>query len=237
MPLFRWLSFQPIPEHCDLRRCGWDLLPTDVDAETHAPCPILADIGMIAAPQWIRLLSKGAGEWRAHVILIGVNRAEERARLLRLGFGDAMAAAPAIAELEARAEMVALRSTVLPRQRRVGPLHLDLLRRDALINGRALHLHPREFAVLWRLADTVNQPVSRHTLLQEVWQLQHMPETNSLAVHICRLRAKLALGDCADMIVTTRDGAYILAWPQTRNDHAFWLRAPSHPAACHETFS
>lgn len=235
MPLFCWLSVQSIPEHCDLRRCGWDLLPLDDDAADH--CPTLADIGMIAAPQWIRLLAAGSGEWRAHVILIGVNRAEERARLLRLGFGDAMAATPAIAELEARAELVALRSAVLPRQRQVGPLHLDLLRRDVLINGRALHLHPREFAVLWRLADTINQPVTPHTLLQEVWQLQHMPETNSLAVHICRLRAKLALGDCADMIVTTRDGAYILAWPQSHDDKAFWLHATSNPAACHETFN
>ena len=36
------------------------------------------------------------------------------------------------------------------------------------------------------------------------------PETNSLAVHVCRLRAKLASAGVAQVVRTTPAGAYVL---------------------------
>ena len=41
---------------------------------------------------------------------------------------------------------------LIARQMQAGPLWLDLFHRDASCRGRWLALHPREFALLWRLA-------------------------------------------------------------------------------------
>jgi two-component system OmpR family response regulator len=70
----------------------------------------------------------------------------------------------------------------------MGPLTLDLLRRDARRGPSWLSLHPREFAVLWRLADEPGTLVSRRQLLTDVWRISQEPETNSVEVHVSRLR-------------------------------------------------
>ena len=74
----------------------------------------------------------------------------------------------------------------------MGPLTPDLIHRDAQHGSRWLALHPREFGVLWRLAECPGRRVSRAQLLRDVWRLNHDPETNSIAVHVSRLRSKLA---------------------------------------------
>lgn len=86
-----------------------------------------------------------------------------------------------------------------------GPLRLDLFHRDAAFDGRWLALHPREFALLWRLAETPGQTVSQRTLLADVWRLSFEPGSNRVAVHIARLRRKLAIVGLEQLIVT--DGA------------------------------
>ncbi|GAA4043737.1 winged helix-turn-helix domain-containing protein [Parerythrobacter jejuensis] len=106
---------------------------------------------------------------------------------------------------------------VLPRQIGVGPLTLDLFHRDAQIGTRWLGLFPREFALLWRLAESPGQRLDRMTLLADVWRLDHDPETNRLEVHVARLRAKLHDYRLAGIIVTDPAGGYRLesevTWP------------------------
>jgi two-component system OmpR family response regulator len=100
---------------------------------------------------------------------------------------------------------------LLPRRRAVGPLTLDLVHRDACIGGGWLHLHPREFALLWRLADRPGARVTRGELCRDVWRLRHEPETNSVEVHVSRLRAKLSAAGCGSLIETDPLGGYRLA--------------------------
>jgi len=105
---------------------------------------------------------------------------------------------------------VAEQARWLPDRRTVGPLLLDLQRRDCQVGGRALRLHPREFALLWRLADEPGRRVSKRSLLRDVWQLGFEPETNSLAVHVFRLRAKLAQEGLVDVVRTDPGDGYAL---------------------------
>ena len=86
-----------------------------------------------------------------------------------------------------------------------GPLRLDLFHRDARVRDRWLALHPREFALLWRLAETPGHTVSQRALLEDVWRLSFEPGTNRVAVHVARLRRKLAPVGLDAMIAT--DGA------------------------------
>ncbi|MBS0481292.1 MAG: winged helix-turn-helix transcriptional regulator [Proteobacteria bacterium] len=105
-------------------------------------------------------------------------------------------------------ERLAERAVSVPRKRQIGQLRLDLVLRDAFVAGRAINLHPREFALLWRLAEVPGLPVRPDDLLCDVWRLSFRPETNTLAVHVSRLRAKLRLAGLDGIIETLPDGAY-----------------------------
>lgn len=74
-----------------------------------------------------------------------------------------------------------------------------------MMGGQWLALHPREFALLWRLAETPGRTVSQKALLADVWRLTIEPGTNRVAVHIARLRRKLAAFGLENLIAT--DGA------------------------------
>lgn len=98
----------------------------------------------------------------------------------------------------------------LPRRFLAGPVMLDLFHRDGLVRGRWLRLHPREFEVLWHLAECAPEPVSHDRLLRDVWRLDFDPETNRVAVAICRIRAKMrAVGLCG-LIATIPERGYLL---------------------------
>lgn len=156
------------------------------------------------------------GDWRrlvhpAQVVAVGVECGEERAAMLAGGLGEALPSQVALGELSVRMERLALGVEALPRRRRIGPVVLDLLHRDANAEGRWLALHPREFALLWRLADAPGKRVPRERLLADVWRLAHVPETNSLEVHVSRLRAKLGAVKAAWLIETDPRGGYRIA--------------------------
>ena len=99
---------------------------------------------------------------------------------------------------------------MMPRFREVGDVTLDLFHRDARVDDRWLGLHPREFELLWRLAETPGERLTRRELLAQVWRIEHEPNTNSVAVHVARVRAKLAPFDLSQILVTHPDGGYFV---------------------------
>jgi DNA-binding response OmpR family regulator len=146
--------------------------------------------------------------------MLGIDDPLQRSRLLRMGFGEALGWGASLDELEARLERLIERAGAVQRRRQVGALLLDLVAREAFVAGRALGLHPREFDLLWRLADDPGEELSATVLLGDVWRLRFRPETNSLAVHVSRLRAKLRLAGLDGLIETTSAAGYRLAAKQ-----------------------
>lgn len=144
------------------------------------------------------------------IAAVGEDSEEERAAMLLAGFGEALSSRVAVTELALRLSRLSERASALPRYRRAGPALLDLFHRDARIGSRWLSLHPREFGLLWRIAEAGGERVGRGELLRDVWRLEQMPETNSLEVHISRLRAKLALSKAAWLVETDPEGGYRL---------------------------
>lgn len=211
--LFRWWNASPLPTRYDLRRSGWALVDCGDGSGGAGSCPVLVDARHLDAAGWVSLLSAREGPARGRVLLLGVGDPHERARLLRLGFGDVQGRRIALPELDARAARIAEAAAAVPRRRTFGPLTLDLLRRDGFAGGKALGLHPREFALLWRLLETPGEVLSRAALYAQVWQRSHLPETNSIAVHVFRLRAKLALAGLGAMVRTAPSGGYYAALP------------------------
>ncbi len=209
MRLFRWLSAKPIPQLLDLRQLGWQIVEAGAISDAAMRSPALAPADTLDEPGWSEL-----GEWRFAplrnlVLITGIDDLDTRANLLRRGFGDVTGNDVNLREIEARIQRIAALVDVMPRSRHFGLLRLDLFARDAFVAERRLGLHPREFALIWRLADAPGRPLSKKILVRDVWRMAHVPETNSLAVHVYRLRAKLALAGLEWMLETTRDGGYL----------------------------
>ena len=102
---------------------------------------------------------------------------------------------------------------MMPRFIEAGDITLDLFHRDARVEDSWLYLHPREFELLWRLAQSPGQRLTRKRLLAEVWRLDNDPGTNSLAVHVARIRTKLDQFGLGKMVATHPEGGYFLDAP------------------------
>jgi DNA-binding winged helix-turn-helix (wHTH) protein len=221
---FRWLDAGSIPAAYDLRRCGWtlvergSLLPEDILAVL--PFGQGCDPDSVAPPE------------RAATLLVGVDLPSNRAALLRAGYGDVVGLAPGLDEFEARAARVVALAQYEPPIRRHGELELDLLARDAFVAGRAVGLHPREFALLWRLMAAAGAPLGKARLLADVWKLHYVPETNSLPVHVSRLRRKLAEVGFPALIATGPEG-YAYVPPPNEARPALKLPAGLHGLDAH----
>lgn len=200
-----------IPPSCDLRRRGWERAEAVLRCESGSEgYPMLAQYAAIGPAEWIALFGPDGQAARELTLLLGINQPERRAGLLRLGFGEVVPSGALIGEIETRAARIEARVNSLPRTLKAGGLRLELMAREAYAGSCALGLHPREFALLWRLAETPGRPVGKAELWADVWRGTFVPETNSLAVHVSRLRAKLAIAGLRDMVATTASGAYLL---------------------------
>lgn len=207
---FNWLPDGAVPETFDLRRCGWTLIS---NGAAPGDCVSIIAVTEECGEDWINKADDYPRDRRAAIVVTGVADSAHRTTLLEKGYGDALPGHLCIEELGHRAARVAEALRNLPRVRMVGPLRLDLLEREAYILDKPLNLNPREFALLWRLTDSVNQSVSKQALIRDVWRLGFVPETNSIAVHMSRLRRKLSLGGLDDMIETVASGGYRLRVP------------------------
>ncbi len=235
MATFGWISErrQP-PPAWDLRLTGWSLCDagctgTGFDAlALPSACRHLSivDAAVLTQPQRLHLTETCSPAWR--LLPLGVEQAGDRAELICAGCADALPAAATLRELDARARRAAGLFHCLPRCREAGPLLLDLFHRDGRIGRRWLGLHPREFSLLWRLAAQPGERVTRRQLLHDVWRLDHDPETNSLEVHVSRLRAKLARLGCVSLVETVAEGGYRLSAPGA----ALAAAAAPPPACC-----
>ena len=224
MQVFGWLSQDGNPPcRWDLRQFGWSLNPDVNGRRADYRHVLIADVRQITALQRAGMAEADHQAWR--LIMLGVEEPGERAHLLSAGCAEALPEKTGARELEVRARRVNGLFSMLPRWRTIGPLTLDLFHRDCRQGPDWLGLHPREFGVIWRLADDPGTRITRQQLLQDVWRLDHDPQTNSVEVHVSRLRSKLAHVGCDHLIETTPRGGYRL------RDNASFMLAKNDPQA------
>ena len=77
-------------------------------------------------------------------------------------------------------------------------------------NARKVRLTEKETAILRFLYRAGQMPVSRETLLQEVWGYNSGVTTHTLETHIYRLRQKVEKDASAPAILVTEGGGYKL---------------------------
>jgi two-component system, OmpR family, response regulator VanR len=127
---------------------------------------------------------------------------------LALGADDYLPKPFRFAELVARLRALGRRrGEPLPPVLRAGELELDPGRRTASRAGVPLDLSPKEFAVLEALMAARGQVVSPEALIEQVWDEQLDPLSNTLRMTVMTLRRKL--GD-PPLIETVRGSGYRL---------------------------
>ncbi|MEV1316120.1 response regulator transcription factor [Micromonospora arborensis] len=127
----------------------------------------------------------------------------DRVTGLTLGADDYLAKPFHFPELVLRIRALARRRpSAQPRTLRAAGLELDPARRTATRDGRRLDLSVKEFALLEALLRAAPTFLSAESLLDQVWDENTDPFTNTVTVTIGRLRRKL--GD--PQIITTRAG-------------------------------
>jgi two-component system, OmpR family, response regulator len=140
------------------------------------------------------------------LIVSALGEIDDRVRGLRSGGDDYLVKPFAFAELLARIEALARRSTTVAKETslRVGDLELDLVTRTAHRAGKKIALLPREFQVLEYLVRNADQVVPRAMLLQHVWNLNFDPTTNIIDVYVGRVRRKIDNNHNYPLIHTVR---------------------------------
>jgi two-component system, OmpR family, copper resistance phosphate regulon response regulator CusR len=126
------------------------------------------------------------------LVLTGRSRVEDKVHALQTGADDCLTKPFSLAELFARVQALLRRNSgVVPNCSRVGDL--TLLREEHRVerNGRRIDLTPREFAILDVMMRNVGRPVSRATLLAEVWNMPSEPSTNIVDVYMKYVRDKI----------------------------------------------
>lgn len=149
----------------------------------------------------------------AILFLTNLGGIDDRVEGLDAGGDDYLVKPFAVAELVARVNALARRSSTAETVLRVGDLELDLIKRSVARNGLAIDLQPREFKLLEFLMRHADRVVTRTMLLEKVWNFHFDPKTNIVETHVSRLRAKVDRGFDREMIHTLRGSGYSLRAP------------------------
>lgn len=158
---------------------------------------------------------RGAGNHTPVLILSALGEVDDRVMGLRSGGDDYLVKPFAFAELLARIEIIAQRSSrkqseIQETALEAADLKLDLLARKVTRNGKAVELQSTEFRLLEYLLRHKGQVVTRTMLLEHVWDYHFDPQTNVIDVHISRLRAKIDKGFDMPILKTVRGAGYII---------------------------
>ena len=138
-------------------------------------------------------------------------RGEEADRVLGLDLGadDYMTKPFSVRELLARVRALLRRTQTtetLPDELRFDDVVVDFRKYEAVKQGEAVEMTPKEFGILRLLAARAGEVVTRDDLLNSVWNYESYPTTRTVDNHIVGLRAKLELDPTAPRRLITVHG-------------------------------
>ena len=145
------------------------------------------------------------------MVLTARSGIEDKVKAFHTGADDCLTKPFSLIELLARVQALLRRNSgMVPNVSRVGDLTLLREERRVERNGRKIELTPREFAILDVLMRNIGKPVSRATLLAEVWNMPGEPSTNIVDVYMKYVRDKVDLPGEARLTHTIRGFGYEL---------------------------
>lgn len=181
-------------------------------ARRDAPDLVLLDLRLGAADGFDVLSQIRSFQDVPVIILSGKITPEEKALGLRMGADDYVGKPFDAGELLARIE-ARLRPARTRRIVEIGPVRMDLSRREAFVGENRVDLTNRQFDVLALLASDPGRAFSRDEILREVWGTEYVTKRN-VNEQVRLLRARLGMhGIGADIIETAPGLGYRIADP------------------------
>jgi two-component system KDP operon response regulator KdpE len=126
------------------------------------------------------------------IVVSAVGDEAEKISALDEGADDYVTKPFAIGELLARLRAALRRSgpTGSP-VIEIGQIRIDLDKHDVSVDGRRVHLTPREFDLLQLFARNEGRLLTHRTILRELWGPAYQSESSYLHVHVSQLRSKI----------------------------------------------
>ncbi|MCC0081494.1 MAG: response regulator transcription factor [Rhodobacter sp.] len=150
---------------------------------------------------------RGRGDVTPVIILTALDQVSDRIEGLNAGADDYLVKPFDLAELSARIGSVARRYSGNPNPIIThGALEIDLSARSIRRDGRPVTLTAREWALFEALLTRPDQLMSKAQLEEKLYAFDAEIESNTIEVHVSRLRKKLGSG----AIVTERGMGYRL---------------------------
>jgi two-component system copper resistance phosphate regulon response regulator CusR len=149
------------------------------------------------------------------LILTARDTVDQRVLGLDAGGDDYLAKPFAFSEMLARLRAITRRTATPANTLCVGDLTIDLVGRQARRGTCLIDLSPLEFDVLTHLAHKAGSPVSRDTLIRDVWKIHHRATSmdNVIDVLMVRLREKVDKPFPNPLIKTIRGVGYLVEAP------------------------
>ena len=168
--------------------------------EAQPPALIILDVDMPVLDGWQTLQEiRRLGCLQPVLMITGTNDVGSRVKGLELGADDYIGKPCQASELIARVRALLRRTSppFLPTVKLLvrGDVKIDLDRKTATRGDQRLALTRTDFALLKLLSENKGAPVSRETILRDVWKARS-GNSHALDTHLWRLRKKL--GDTND---------------------------------------
>jgi two-component system KDP operon response regulator KdpE len=203
---------------------GYQVLETKTASEglaqaaARTPDLILLDLGL--PDQDGLVVTQHLREWtKTPIIVISARgREEDKIQALDAGADDYLTKPFGVGELLARIRVAlrnAARGELGSSQFAVGPLKIDLVRRQVLVDDKEVHLTPIEYKLLTTLVKHAGRVITHRQLLREVWGPNSSDQTQYLRVYMGQLRHKLEQNPSRPQFLTTEPGVgYRLKTPE-----------------------
>ncbi len=169
---------------------GHDALAA-IDVNDYAVVLLDRDIPGVSGDEVCRQLN--LREQRPAILMVtAARRTQQKVDGFQLGADDYLTKPFEFAELVARVRALGRRQfTVRPTRFEAAGVTLDPFRHEVTRDGRFIRLSRKEFAVLESLIREPGRVVSAETILEEAWDENANPFTQSVKVTISSLRRKL----------------------------------------------
>ena len=173
-----------------------------------APLVVLLDLGL-PDRDGLEVVPQLAALGLSVIVLTARDATDEKVAALDLGADDFVTKPFDSEELLAR-----IRSAL---RRKAGPLastalrdfadgHIDRETHTVTVRGSRAELTPREFDLLWTLADKPGRVVTHERLLETVWGPAHRHDLNYLRVAVRALRRKLEEDPATPRLIVNEPG-------------------------------
>ena len=179
-------------------------------AASHNPEVVLLDLGL---PDGDGMgVARRVREWSPMPIIVISARGREadKVEALDAGADDYLTKPFGINELLARirvalrhAQQASVPSTPILE---IGPMRIDLDRREVTVSRSEVHLSPIEYRLLVLLARNAGRVLTHRQLLREVWGPGHAEQTHYLRVYMASLRRKIEPEPARPRLLATEPG-------------------------------